>query len=117
MPHVVLNGNVYVERLFSILERLFIRIGDRILKTMDIFLEKSKTSFLVECLIIDSGLKTNFLVIISARDDGVVVRLYPKVDIEKTDSVKQMLAEIAKQLMRSLPELKVGETNLKDYFR
>lgn len=115
MPHVVLNGNVQVENVFSKLEPLFIRDGSRILRTIDMFLERNGKSVLVESLIVDSGLKTSFLAMISGRDDGVVVRLYPKVEVEKTDGVKQILAEISKQLMKAFPELKVGETNLDDY--
>jgi len=115
MPHVVLNGNVNVESVFIKLEPIFIRNGPRILRTMDMYLERGKTSVLIESLVIDSGLKTSFLAMISGREDGVVVRLYPKVEVEKTDGLKQILAEIAKQLMRVFPELKVGETNLDDY--
>lgn len=106
-----------VERLFKFFEPLFLRVGNKILKTLDIYIQRNKESFLVECLIVDSGLNTNFLAIISGRNDGVVVRLYPKVDVDKTDNVKQMLAEIAKQLIKSSPLLKVGETNLNDYLR
>ena len=52
---------------------------------------------------------------ISGRQDGVVVRLYPKFEVEKTEGVKQILAEIAKQLMLAFPEFSLGETNLADY--
>ncbi len=117
MPHVVLNGSVDVESVFGKLEPIFIRSGSRILRTMDLFIERGKTFVLIESLVVDSGFKANFLAMISGREDGLVVRLYPKVDVEKTDGVKQILAEIAKQLMRSFPGLKVGETNLVDYLR
>jgi len=117
MPHVVLNGNVDVESVFGKLEPIFIREGSRILRTLDMYLDRNKTSVLIDSLVVDSGLKTSFLALISGREDGLVVRLYPKVDVEKTDGVKQILAEIAKQLMRVIPGLKVGETNLDDYLR
>jgi len=54
---------------------------------------------------------------ISGRDDGVVVRLYPKVEAEKTDGVRKILAELAKQLIAAFPGLRIGETNLDDYLR
>ncbi len=56
-----------------------------------------------------------FLALISERDDGVVVRLYPLMEIEKTDGVKKVLTELAKQVMQSFPDVHVGETNLQDY--
>ena len=40
VPHVVLNGNVMVEDVFSKFESLFIRDGSRILRTLDVFLER-----------------------------------------------------------------------------
>ena len=36
-------------------------------------------------------------------------------DVEKTDGVKRILAEIAKQLLEIPPELKQGTTNLADW--
>jgi hypothetical protein len=54
---------------------------------------------------------------ISGRDDGVVVRLYPKIDIEKTEGVKKVLVELAKQLIATFPELRIGETNLGNYLK
>jgi len=117
MPHVVLNGDITVESVFSKFEPLFIRTDSCIMRTLDMFLERGGNSVLIECLVVDSGLKTSFLAMVSGREDGVVVRLYPKVEVEKTSGVKQILAEIAKQLMRIFPTLKVGETNLDDYLK
>jgi hypothetical protein len=42
---------------------------------------------------------------ISGRNDGVVIRLYPKIDVEKTEGVKKILVELAKQLIATFPEL------------
>lgn len=117
MPHVVLNGTIYIENIFDKLNTLFIREGPKILRTMDIFLERGKNAILIESLAIEPGSKISFLTMITGRQDGVVVRLYPKIEVEKTDGVKQILAEIAKQLMVTFPELTLGETNLADYLR
>jgi hypothetical protein len=115
MPHVVLNGPIHVESIFEKLKALFIRKGSKILKTMDIYLERGKNAILIESLAIEPESKVSFLTMITGRQDGVVVRLYPKFEVEKTDSVKQILAEIAKQLMLTFPEFSLGETNLADY--
>ena len=72
---------------------------------------------LIDSLAIDADKKTVFLAMISGRNDGVVVRLYPKIDVEKTDGVKKILVELAKQLIATFPELKIGETNLDSYLK
>lgn len=117
MPHVVLNGKTSVEEIFSKLQPLFIRSQDVILKTKEAYLEKNKRDILVDSLAIEKGKKTPFLALISGREDGVVVRLYPTVEVEKTDGVKMVLAELAKQLMQTFPEMHIGETNLQDYLK
>ncbi len=115
MPHVVLNGKVAIENIFKELKPLMIRNENSILKTTDVYLEREKKAILIDSLAIDAGKKTVFLTMISGRNDGFVVRLYPKIDVEKTEGVKKILVELAKQLMATFPELTVGETNLDIY--
>ena len=42
---------------------------------------------------------------ISGREDGVVVRLFPKIEVDKTEGVKKILIELAKQLIATFPEV------------
>ena len=117
MPHVVLNGKVSVENIFEELKPLMIINENSILKTTDIYLEREKNAILVDSLAIDADKKTVFLTMISGRNDGVVIRLYPKIDVEKTEGVKKIIVELAKQLIATFPELTVGETNLDNYLK
>jgi len=117
MPHVVLNGKVAMDDIFKELKPLMIRENQNILKTTDVYFERGKMAILVDSLSIDAVKKTAFLAMINSRDDGVVVRLYPKVEVEKTEGVKRILAELAKQIIETFPTLKVGETNLDYYLR
>jgi hypothetical protein len=118
LPHVVLNGKVAIENIFKELKPLMIRNQNSILKTTDVYLEREKNVILIDSLAIDAAdKKIVFLAMISGRDDGVVVRLYPKVDVEKTEGVKKILVELAKQLIATFPELKIGETNLDNYLK
>jgi len=117
VPHVVLNGKVSVENIFRELEPLLIRNENSILKTTDVYLERGKNAILIDSLAIDAGKRIVFLALISGRVDGVVVRLYPKIDVEKTEGVKKILVELAKQLIATFPELTVGETNLDNYLK
>jgi len=117
MPHVVLNGKIAIEDIFKKLKPLFFRNKSNILKTTDFYLERNKNTILIDSLAIESDKKIVFLAMISGRDDGVVVRLFPKIEIEKTDGVKTILVELAKQLLAIFPEFEVGETNLDQYFK
>lgn len=117
MPHVVLNGEIVVEDIFKQLKPLFLRKQNTILKTTDFYMERMKNAILIDALAIEGNQKTSFLAMISGRDDGVVVRLYPKMEVEKTEGVKRTLAEIARQLLSAFPELRVGETNLGEYLK
>jgi hypothetical protein len=72
---------------------------------------------LIDSLAIEAKKKTVFLTMISGRNDGVVVRLYPKIDFEKTEGVKKIIVELAKKLITTFPELTVGETNLDNYLK
>ena len=115
LPHVVLNGKTIIQNIFEKLEPLFVRDGTDILRTMELYLERSKNAILIDSLAIEANKKKRFLAMITGRENGVVVRLYPKQEIEKTEGVKRILAEIAKQLLRKFPDFKTAETNLGEY--
>jgi len=117
MPHVVLNGKATIEDIFVKMKPLFIRDGESVLKTANMYIERGKGSVLVDSLVIEGGRKTSFLALIGGREDGVVIRIFPMLDVEKTDGVKRILAEIAKQLLEIFPELKQGATNLADWLK
>jgi hypothetical protein len=55
--------------------------------------------------------------LINERLDGVVIRIYPKLEIKKTQGVKKILAEIAKQILIIGPNLTIGKTNLTEYLK
>ena len=54
---------------------------------------------------------------LSQREDGLVVRIYPQIDVEKTDGVKKILAKIADDLIVAFPSLKIGKTNLQEFLQ
>ena len=117
LPHIVLNGTINIEIIFKKISSLFIRDNTTILKTQEIYLERKKNAILIDSLVIESKLKTNFFSMITGREDGVVIRLFPNIQIKKTAGVKRLLAEIAKQIMHFFPEFILGETNLEEYLK
>ncbi len=117
MPHAVLNGNVNIDDIFDKVKGVFIRNEHAILKTDTMYISRDKTAILIESLAIEKGVKNNFLTLLNLRKDGVVVRIYPGIEVEKTEGVKSLLSEIAKQLLSVFPQLKLSETNLSDYLK
>ncbi|MDG6223874.1 MAG: hypothetical protein IAX21_05755 [Candidatus Bathyarchaeota archaeon] len=117
MPHVVLTGNISLRDIFEKIEAFVVRENKSILKISDKFINQDETSILVESLTIEDKNKTSFLVLLSKREDGLVVRIYPQIDVEKTDGVKKILAKIADNLIAAFPSLEVGKTNLQEFLQ
>lgn len=117
MPHVVLNGTVNLDDIFNKFKGVLIRNEQCILKTDNIYINRDKTAIIIEALAIEMGIKNSFLAMVGRRDDGVVVRIYPVIEVEKTSGVKKILSEIAKQILAALTQLEIGETNLSDYLK
>ncbi len=108
-------GTPTIEDVFRALKPLFIKSEPGVLRTTDSYRERTGESILIGSLSIQGKKTTSFLAMISGRADGVVIRLYPRLEVEKTDGVKRVLAELAKQLLETFPEFKLGDTNLKEY--
>ena len=115
MPHVVLSGKIDIEDVFRELKPLFLKDENVLLRTPDSYLEREKRAILIESLSIQEDKAINFLTIINKREDGIVIRLYPKSEVEKTEGVKRLLAELASQLLQTFNELRLSETNLSKY--
>lgn len=115
MPHVVLNGDIAIDDAFSRVQPLLVRGETGLLKTAGAYLARDRKSILVEALALETDTKRSFLVMISERDDGIVVRIYPGTEVEKTPGVKRVLAEQVRQFMAAFPGLRVGKTNLAEY--
>jgi hypothetical protein len=116
MPHVVLSGEVNAELIFDKLENIFEKTDRGILKTTNHFLDINKKVLLVESIAIENSKKTSFIAMINNREDGVVIRIYPVYDnFEKTEGVKKILAELAKQIMGKINGIRIGKTNLMEF--
>lgn len=115
MPHVVLKGTINMVDIFQKLSPIAFNHEKTLLKTSDKYINFKETSILVESLAIEDGNKIGFLVLVGKREDGVVVRIYPEFDVEKTNGVKKILALLAKQLIEKFPELEIGKTNLQEF--
>ena len=115
IPHVVLKGNIQIEEIFRNLDPIFIKEDGLIIRVTNSFLSQDNETILVETLVIEEGNKNQFFIVINQREDGIVIRIFPGTDVEKTDGIKRSLAELAKQILSNYSTLKVGKTNLQDF--
>jgi len=113
----VLTGEIKLKDIFEKINFFIVRKEKNVLKISDKFINKDENSILIEALAIDEENKISFLVLLSKREDGLVVRIYPEIDPKKTDGVKKILAKISNQLLREFPTLKVGKTNIQEFLQ
>ncbi len=115
MPHVVVTGALTPEAIAGSLEPIMERSEGGVLKAEKAYLAVDKQALLIEALAIEGGNRQSFLILIQARPDGVVVRLHPIVDPEKTNGVKRILALVGRQIKGSFDGADFGETNLEAF--
>lgn len=112
MPHVEVLGEIdlvdfhrrFAPRSWNDLEA--------VTKVEGCFLAHDGRSCLLECQVIEGYLRQVFFVLVSARAEGLMVRLYHRSAPEKTHAVKRCLAWVARWLGEDLPRLEFGKTNL-----
>ena len=115
MPHVELDGPVDMEEVFRRLKPVFVKTDRGILKATDAYMDRGRRNIIVDSLAIEGGEKERFLMLICHRENGLLVKLFDVPEVDRTEGVKQVLAETAKQLLAAFPDLEVGETNLERY--
>ena len=115
MPHVIIEEALDLASACQSIETATVRNGTEILKVIDVYLNRSTHTALVDCVVVEQGRSQSFLVQLAQKDRQITVRLLPATDPEKTDGVKRVMALIAKQLHGAAPGSRVGKTNLQDF--
>ncbi|MFX1506084.1 MAG: hypothetical protein ACFFDC_08210 [Promethearchaeota archaeon] len=115
MPHIVLNGKIAIDQIFNNLKPIFSNLDTGIIKTTTLFISKDKNAMLIDSLSVENEDNYRFFTLINRRSDGIVIRIFPGSEIEKTHGVKKILGEIAKQILIINPNITIGKTNLTEY--
>jgi len=115
MPHIQIIGSARLEQLAERFEALHIRYGEAVLKTTAFYLNPRDRMALVQALVAEPRINRKFYVLLVEKHDGLMVRLDPLTDPEKTDGVKRLLAAVADWIRRLSPESTYGATNLQEY--
>jgi hypothetical protein len=91
-----------------------VRNGSEILRVVDVYLNRSGHTALVDCVVVDEGRSQPFFVQQSRKERQITVRLLPATDPEKTVGMKRIMGLIAKQLHESTAGSRLGKTNLQE---
>ena len=100
MPHLVLRGEVTIDRLAGELELEVVRWGRAVIKTGDCWLRSDGAAVLVEGVVVELSRPLHPVAMIAGRDGDTVIRLWPVIEIERTPAVQRWLAVLAGGLQR-----------------
>jgi hypothetical protein len=117
MPHVVIEEALDLAAASRGIELTAVRNGGEILKVVDVYLNRSGRTALVDCVVIEEGHSQAFFAQLSQKDRQITVRLLPATDPEKTIGVKRILGLIARRLHEHAAGSRLGKTNLQEFLR
>lgn len=115
MPHVVIEEALDLGVACQGVALSATRAGAEILKVVDLYLNRSGRTALVDCVAVEEGRSQSFFVQLSQKDRQITVRLLPATDPEKTAGVKRLMALVARQLLAASGGGRFGKTNLQDF--
>lgn len=117
MPHVVIEEAPDLAVACQSIQFTVVRNGSEILKIVDVYLNRSGRTALVDCVAVEEGRSQPFFVQLSQKDRQITVRLLPATDPEKTPGVKRLMGLIAKQLHEATVGSRFGKTNLQEFLQ
>ena len=115
MPHVVIEEACDLGAACAGLKPSMVRNGSEILKVVDVYLNQTRRTALVDCVVIEDENAQSFFVQLAQKDRQITVRLLPATDPEKTSGVKRLMGQIAKQLHELTLGSHFGKTNLQEF--
>jgi hypothetical protein len=115
MPHVVIEEALDLAAALQGVTLATVRDGGEILRVVDVYLDRSGRTALVDCVVVEGGRSQPFFVQLSQKDRQITVRLLPATDPEKTAGVKRLMALIARQLRAAAGGSRFGKTNLQEF--
>jgi hypothetical protein len=115
MPHIVIEEAPDLGIACQGIKLSVVRNGSEILKVVDVYINRSSHTALIDCVVVEEGRSQTFFVQLSQKDRQITVRLLPATDPEKTTGVKRIMALIAMQIHEATVGSRFGKTNLQDF--
>ena len=112
MPHIVLDKRLNLFDFSILFTPLFQK--SPLIKINDMYIDTRGTCALLNTIVIDNSHHEFFIQLITNKNK-TTIRLYPLTDPEKTDAVKQSLANLYFEIQKCYPDVQVIKSNLWDY--
>jgi hypothetical protein len=110
---VVLDGPVDLQRYADEFEPVVVRRGRDILRVDRVYIEKERRALLLESVVVESGRKLPFYILISGHDrGGATVRIDPMTHPDRSEGVRELVALVGADLLARSPGARVQVTNL-----
>ena len=115
MPHIEIIGSLPLDQLIGKFEPLNAREGDAVVKATAIFHSPRDSRALIQSLVAEPRVHRKFYILLAEKPKGLMVRLDPLTDPEKTRAVKRLIALVAYWVRRVSPTSSYGATNLNEF--
>ena len=112
MPHIVLDRSLNLFDFSILFKPLFQKTP--LIKIQDMYIDTRGSNALLSVVVIDDSHHEFFIQLMTSKDK-TTIRLYPLTDPEKTDAVKQSLANLTLQIQTFYPDMKILKSNLWNY--
>jgi len=112
MPHVRIDGPCSVQSFWRRFESKTSRDNQRIMKTLSAYSARDASSVLVECVVVEGYLNQSFLVLLSQKEGGILIRLYPGIAVEKSPGVRACIGWLAELVLEHEPDARRGPESL-----
>jgi hypothetical protein len=114
VPHVIVEGAVTLAALQRDHVAFTVREAGRVVKVDRFYLDAPGRAALLETIVVDGRHTQKFFIQLTAREEGVMVRLEPMTDPEKSPAVKRALATVARRI-RDACGGRFGGTNIAEF--
>jgi len=112
MPHVVLDKKLNLFDFSILFKPIFQK--SPLIKIQKIYVSSDGSNALFSTIVMDDS-HHEFFIQVMTNDNRTTIRLLPLTDPEKTDAVKQSLANLAIEIQKFYPDMKIIKSNLWDY--
>ncbi len=98
MPHVVRSGRADLAAAWRELPRGPWRWGNAVARLEGCYLGTDALSLLVAGVVVEYGRPLHPIVLVSLGREGTAFHLWSPVPVERTDGVKRLLAQVAREM-------------------
>ena len=114
MPHIVLDQQINLIDFAVLFKPLFQK--SPLIKITEMYTDTRGSNALFSTIVIDESHHGFFIQVMTGKDK-TTIRLLPATDPEKTDAVKQSLANLCLEIQKCYPDMKITKSNLWDFLK